>query len=35
VYIAQIQKALGVELPSFDKMTKADLQNLATLVSAS
>ena len=35
VYIAQIQKALGVELPSFEKMNKADLQNLATLVSAS
>lgn len=33
VYIAQIQDALGIELASFDKMTKADLQNLADLVS--
>ena len=33
VYIAQIQDALGIELASFDKMTKADLQNLAELVS--
>ena len=29
VYIAQIQEALGIELASFDKMTKSDLQNLA------
>jgi hypothetical protein len=32
VYIAQIQDALGVELASFDKMTKSDLQNLADLL---
>jgi N-methylhydantoinase B/oxoprolinase/acetone carboxylase alpha subunit len=32
VYIAQIQAALSTELPSFDKMTKADLQVLADLL---
>ena len=32
VYIAQIQEALSIELPSFEKMTKADLQVLADLV---
>ena len=34
VYIAQIQEAMGIELPSFEKMTKADLETLAALVSA-
>jgi hypothetical protein len=32
VYIAQIQEALSIELPSFEKMTKADLQVLADLL---
>ena len=32
VYIAQIQDALGIELASFDKMTKVDLQNLADML---
>lgn len=32
VFIAQIQDALGVELASFDKMTKSDLQSLANLL---
>lgn len=32
VYIAQIQEALGIELASFDKMTKSDLQNLADML---
>lgn len=32
VYIAQIQEALGIELASFDKMTKADLQDLADML---
>jgi len=32
VYVAQIQEALGIELPSFEKMTKADLEALADLV---
>ena len=32
VYIAQIQEALGIELASFDKMTKSDLQDLADML---
>lgn len=32
VYVAQIQEALGIELASFEKMTKSDLQNLADLL---
>ena len=34
VYVAKIQEALGAEFASLDKMTKADLQSLADLVSA-
>jgi len=34
VYIAKIQAALNTELTSFEKMTKADLEVLAELVSA-
>ena len=32
VYIAQIQEALGIELASFEKMTKSDLQDLADML---
>jgi N-methylhydantoinase B/oxoprolinase/acetone carboxylase alpha subunit len=34
VYVAKIQEALGAEFASLDKMTKADLEALANLVSA-
>lgn len=34
VFVAQVQEALGIELASFDKMTKADLQALVEAVQA-
>ena len=32
VFVAQIQDALGVEVPSMEKMTKADLQVLVAAI---
>lgn len=34
VFVAQIQDALGVEVPSMEKMTKADLQVLVAAIAS-